>query len=70
MSRLPPELTGADELTVLESLHRLIEDGRISSCQARSTWTAYRVAQSEASDVQPYLSVEIRRTQPTQPINE
>jgi hypothetical protein len=45
MSAIPPELAGADEPEVLDSLARLLSDKRLTSCQARGLYVAWRVAQ-------------------------
>lgn len=70
MTTIPDAIKRAPEDEVLASLARLLRAGTISATKARHIYSDYRVARSEREQAEPYLSVEIRRTQPTQPINE
>ena len=45
MSAVPPALASADEEAVLDSLARMLSDKRLTSCQARGLYVAWKVAQ-------------------------
>lgn len=65
VSALPATLANATEAAVLESLHGLLTDKRITASQARSLYAAWKVAQS--SGAEEYASFEVVRhwTAPT-----